>query len=106
MQGRNRRTAVLTPASHGRADHGSPMAVGRWRGASSAMAHQSKLLPAWGLCLGGCHGIRWLVSLPFLGCGCKQNKLWWVWVCQHGCGGYEWLPWLRRREWVLGGCRG
>jgi hypothetical protein len=33
---------------------------------------------AWGLCLGGCHGIRWLVSLPLLGNGCKQNGLWWV----------------------------
>ena len=33
------------------------------------------------------------------------NGLWWVWVCQRGCGGYGWLPWLRRREWVLGGCR-
>ena len=31
--------------------------------------------------------------------------LWvWVWVCPRGCGGYGWLPWLRRREWVLGGC--
>ena len=30
------------------------------------------------------------------------NGLWWVWVCRRGCGGYGWLPWLRRREWVLG----
>ena len=30
----------------------------------------------------------------------------WVWVCRRGCGGYGWLSWLRRCEWVLGGCRG
>jgi hypothetical protein len=29
------------------------------------------------------------------------NGLGWVWVCRHGCGGYGWLPWLRRREWVV-----
>ena len=29
------------------------------------------------------------------------NGLWSVWVCQRGCGGYGWLPWLRRGEWVV-----
>jgi hypothetical protein len=28
------------------------------------------------------------------------------WVCRRECGGYGWLSWLRRREWVLGSCRG
>ena len=35
------------------------------------------------------------------------NGLWSVWVCQRGCGGYGWLPWLRRGEWVVDlGCAG
>uniref|UniRef100_A0A2N9FQD3 Uncharacterized protein n=1 Tax=Fagus sylvatica TaxID=28930 RepID=A0A2N9FQD3_FAGSY len=45
-----------------------------------------------------------------MGCGGFGLPAWvwwlWVWVCRRGCGGYGWLPWLRRREWVLGGCRG
>ncbi len=31
-----------------------------------------------------------LVSLPLLDCSCRQNGLWWVWVCQrrYGCCGF------------------
>ena len=71
----------------------------------------------WDLCLGGCHGIRWLISFPLLGCGCRQNVglglglpawVWrlWVWVCRRGCGGYGWLLLIGLlRLWLIG-CRG
>ena len=45
---------------------------------------------------------KWVV----VGLGLPAWVWWlWVWVCQRGCGGYGWLSWLRRHEWVLGGCR-
>ena len=28
-----------------------------------------------------------LISLPLLDRDCRQNRLWWVWVCRHGYGG-------------------
>jgi hypothetical protein len=62
-------------------------------------------LVAWDLCLGGCHGIRWLVSLPLLGRGCRQNGLWWVWIYWHGYGGCG-FGFAGVGVGVMGGCRG
>ena len=49
----------------------------------------------------GC-GRFWFVGVGMVVVGLGLR----VWVCQRGCRGYGWLSWLRRREWVLGGCRG
>uniref|UniRef100_A0A2N9EMM9 Transmembrane protein n=1 Tax=Fagus sylvatica TaxID=28930 RepID=A0A2N9EMM9_FAGSY len=41
--------------------------------------------------------------------GCRQNGLWWVWVCRRGYGGcgfgfaaWVWGLWVVADEWVLG----
>ena len=43
----------------------------------------------WGFCLGlpAVMGFPDLISLSLLVRGCRQNGLWWVWVCQRGYGG-------------------
>jgi hypothetical protein len=90
-------------------------AMGCWASSSTANEGVERLvvvrvesafwyLFAWGLCLGGCHGIRWLVSLPLLGSGCRQNGLWWVWVYRRGYGGCG-FGFAGVGVGVLGGCR-
>uniref|UniRef100_A0A2N9EGT8 Uncharacterized protein n=1 Tax=Fagus sylvatica TaxID=28930 RepID=A0A2N9EGT8_FAGSY len=42
-----------------------------------------------GVCVWVCRQVGFpdLISLPLLGRGCRQNGLWWVWVCRRGYGG-------------------
>jgi hypothetical protein len=47
----------------------------------------------------------WLVSLSLLGRGCRQNGLWWVWVCRRGYGGCG-FGFAGVGVGVMGSCRG